>query len=160
MDLTPYVAQVREQLLSAAESGGDEARALADRLAASLDSAVHLALLEAISAAAAEITAELAPSSVEVRLRGRDPELVVLTPPPAPEPAPVDEPVGTDDTPLARINLRLPQDLKDRVEDAARGAGVSVNTWLVRSAAAGLSRGVSGRVTTTPGGTRFSGWVR
>lgn len=160
MDLTPYVAQVREQLLTAAEAGGDDARALADRLATSLEAATRLALLEALSAAAAEITAELAPASVEVRLRGREPELVVLTPPPAPEADPVDQQAPADDAPLARINLRLPQDLKDRVEEAARGAGVSVNTWLVRSASAGLSRGLSGRVSTAPGGTRFSGWVR
>ncbi len=159
MDLTRYVASVREQLLTSAEAGGEESRGLAERLAPGLDAAVRLALLEALSAAAADITAEIAPASVEVRLRGRDPELVVATAP-APEPVEPDEPVLADDAPLARINLRLPQDLKDRVEDAARGAGVSVNTWLVRSAAAGLSRGVSGRVSTAPGGTRFSGWVR
>ena len=160
MDLTPYVAQVREQLLTAAEAGGEEGRALAERLAASLESATRLALLEALSAAAADITAELAPASVEVRLRGRDPELVVTAPttPSAHEP---DEPVIVDEGPLARINLRLPQDLKDRVDDAARGAGVSVNTWLVRAAAASLARATStGRGPSTPGGTRYSGWVR
>lgn len=163
MDITPYVAQVREQLLLAAEAGGAESRALAERLSASLESATRLALLEALSAATAEITAEIAPTSVEVRLRGREPELVVVSPPPVAEPAADDEPLPVDEGPLARINLRLPQDLKDRVEEAARGAGVSVNTWLVRSASAGLARGgatSTGRGPSAPGGTRYSGWVR
>ncbi len=160
MDLTPYVTQVREQLLTAAEAGGEESRALADRLATSLESAIRLALLEVLSAAAAEITAELAPASVDVRLRGRDPELVVTAPAAAPVAAP-EEPLVVDEGPLARINLRLPQDLKDRVEEAARGTGVSVNTWLVRAAASAVSHGparTSGP--STAGGTSFSGWVR
>ncbi|HET7902721.1 MAG TPA: toxin-antitoxin system HicB family antitoxin [Candidatus Nanopelagicales bacterium] len=161
MDLTPYVAAVRAEFLSTAEAGGPETRATAERLVAGLDSAARLALLEVLSAAAAEITAELAPASVEVRLRGREPELVVLTPPAPPEPDPAPEPTGDDDSPLARINLRLPQDLKDRVEEAARGTGVSVNTWLVRAASAGLTRpATTGHGPSVPGGTRFSGWVR
>jgi hypothetical protein len=161
MELTPYVTQVHEQLVAAAEAGGAESRALAERLAPSLESAIRLALLEALSAAAAELTAELAPASVEVRLRGREPELVVLTPPPAPEAEPVDDLASGEDGPVARINLRLPQELKDRVEEAARGTGVSVNTWLVRAAASAVSRRpASGSGPSAPGGTRYSGWVR
>src|SRR6478736_1441040 len=82
MDLTRYVDELRQQLSTAAAAGGDEARDLADRLTAPLDAAVRLVLLEALSTAASEITAELAPGSVDVRLQGRDPEFVV-TPPPA-----------------------------------------------------------------------------
>ena len=47
MDLDRYVADLRAQLAAAAETGGDDARALAERLGASLDSAARLALLEA-----------------------------------------------------------------------------------------------------------------
>ena len=43
MDLTPYVDKLREELAVAAEAGGEEARALAERLTAPLDSAVRLA---------------------------------------------------------------------------------------------------------------------
>jgi hypothetical protein len=56
MDLTPYVNNLRQELAVAADAGGDDARALAERLTAPLDSAVRLALLDALSAAAAEIT--------------------------------------------------------------------------------------------------------
>ena len=67
-------------------------RPVAERLITALDAAVRLALIDALSAAAEEITADLAPGSVEVRLRGREPELVVVMPPlpepVAPPPAP------------------------------------------------------------------------
>ena len=82
MELEPHVDRLREQLAIAAEAGGDEARALAQRLAAPLDAAIRLMLLDALEIATAEITRELAPGSVELRLRGGDPEFVV-TPAPA-----------------------------------------------------------------------------
>ena len=70
MDLTPYVDNLRHELAVAAEAGGEDAKALADRLTAPLESAVRLTLLDALSAAAAEITRDLAPGSVDLRLRG------------------------------------------------------------------------------------------
>src|SRR5215471_773707 len=85
MDLTPYVSNLRHELAVAADAGGDDARALAERLTAPLESAVRLVLLDALSAAAAEITRDLAPGSVDLRLRGREPSFVV-TPPPAEHP--------------------------------------------------------------------------
>jgi hypothetical protein len=175
MDLAPYVDTLRQDLLVAAEPGGPEAHALADRLTAPLESATRLVLLDALSAAAGEITRDLAPGSVDVRLRGREPSFVVTLPPaePAPDPVsapPVNGPPGSpgrpaedDDAAMTRINLRLPQDLKDRVEDAARVAGLSVNAWLVRSAAAALAGGdpTAGWVSRAAhGGDRFTGWVR
>ena len=80
MDLRPYVETIHHQLMVAAEAGGDEARAVAERLTAAIDSTVRLALQDALVAAAEEITCELAPGSVELRLRGRDPEFVVRQP--------------------------------------------------------------------------------
>ncbi|MHA7133262.1 histidine kinase [Oerskovia turbata] len=171
MELTKYVDELQRQLATAAAAGGDEARELADRLTAPLDAAVRLVLLEALSDAAAEITAELAPGAVDVRLRGRDPELVVT---PAPtsvfeDAAPVTvEParpaaLDPDDVSTTRTTLRLPDLLKAQVEDAAAREGVSVNTWLVRAVAAALTPAAPPRVTTTraPSATgRVTGWVR
>src|SRR5688572_14183606 len=82
MDLTPYVEKLRHELAVAAETGGAEARALAERLTAPLESAIRLTLLEALSAAADEITRDLAPGSVDVRLRGLNPSFVVRSPQP------------------------------------------------------------------------------
>src|ERR1039458_4061050 len=81
MNLRLYVEDIHRQLLTAAEAGGDEARALTERLVAPLDAAIRLALQDVLAAAAEEITCELAPGSVELRLRGRDPEFVVTPPP-------------------------------------------------------------------------------
>src|SRR5437763_8030949 len=85
MDLTPYVSELRRELAVAADAGGEDARALAERLTAPLESAARLVLRDALSAAAAEITHDLAPGSVDLRLRGREPGFVV-TPPPADRP--------------------------------------------------------------------------
>src|SRR4051812_29826279 len=83
MDLGAYVENVRRELAVAAEAGGEEARTLAERLVAPLASTVRLTLLEALSAAADEITRELAPGSVHLRLRGREPDFVVVAAPEA-----------------------------------------------------------------------------
>lgn len=56
MDLTTYVDSLRRDLAAAAETGGDEARELAERLTAPMESAIRLMLLNALSAAADEIT--------------------------------------------------------------------------------------------------------
>src|SRR5918996_4790893 len=81
MDLTPYIDTLRRELAVAAEAGGEEARELAERLTAPLESATRLTMLNVLSAAMDEITRELAPGSVDVRLRGLDPDFVVTLPP-------------------------------------------------------------------------------
>jgi HicB-like protein involved in pilus formation len=167
MDLTPYVDHLRGELTVAAEAAGDDARALAERLTAPLESAVRLMLLDALSAAADEITGELAPGSVELRLRTGAPEFVV-TPAPVESAGgdePADEPPVPDtaDGATARINLRLPEKLKTSAEQAAAREGLSVNAWLVRAVAAAAarpaSRGGSGPRHRGPGQS-YTGWVR
>ncbi len=103
MDLAPYVDQLRRELLVAAEAGGDEARTVAERLTAPLESSLRLALLSSLSAAAEEITSQLAPGSLDVRLRGQDIGFVV-TPPVAKlaRSFPAARPSGEDsDSPIA-----------------------------------------------------------
>src|SRR6476469_9724079 len=80
MELAPYVADLQRQLANAAETGTDETRAAAERIAAGLDAATRLVLLDALSAAVGEITRDLAPGSVDLRLRGREIEFVVEQP--------------------------------------------------------------------------------
>ena len=145
MHLDRYVDDITRQMAVAAAAGGPEAQALAERLVLPLRSAIRLALLEALSAAADELTLELAPGSVEVRLRGGEPSFVIegvsATPPatdPVPPHAPADTPTAEPDEGASRINLRMPDSLKARVEAAALREGRSVNAWLVRAAAAAL----------------------
>lgn len=166
MDLTQYIETLRRELAVAADAGGDEARALAERLTAPLEPAIRLMLLDALSAAAAEITRDLAPGSVDLRLRRGDPEFVV-TPPPADvsgEPAPDSlppVPAEADEGATARINLRLPEQLKAGIEQAAGRERLSVNAWLVRAAAAALAQD-DGRPRPRGGriGDTYTGWVR
>src|SRR5215212_3897102 len=171
MELDRYVGSIHDQLTATAAAGGEEARELAERLVAPLDAALRLALQDALSAAAEEITTELAPGSVELRLRGRDPEFVV-TPPPA-DPSADDLAEVADDRPpgfpegdevaMSRINLRMPDQLKARIEQAAGSEGLSVNAWLVRAAAAALERtGPSRRPErrASQGAQRYTGWAR
>ncbi|MEV6238171.1 ribbon-helix-helix protein, CopG family [Lentzea sp. NPDC051838] len=172
MDLTPYVASLGRELLTAVETGGDEASATVERLTVTMESAIRLALLEALSAAADEITADLAPDSVQVLLRGRDPRFVVTrrTPeqPAAATPEPVAAPAedvaaGFDDGTTVRINVRLPEPLKAAIDEAAAKEGRSVNAWLVRAASAQLSPKPATEPLTggpAPASQRFVGWVR
>ncbi|OKI61193.1 hypothetical protein [Streptomyces sp. MJM1172] len=179
MDLTPYVDTLRRELAVAAEAGGEDARKLADRLTAPLESATRLTMLGVLSAAMDEITRELAPGSVDVRLRGLDPDFVVTLPPtdrgaPA-EPASPAEPFGApasapapaaegDDGATARVNLRLPAHLKARAEEAAGREGLSVNAWLVRAVSAAVEGGGGTRPRTAEKvqtvGQSITGWMR
>ncbi|MFJ8749199.1 YlcI/YnfO family protein [Streptomyces sp. NPDC102441] len=170
MDLTPYVDTIRRELAVAAEAGGDEARELAERLTAPLESATRLTMLNVLSAAMDEITRELAPGSVDVRLRGLDPDFVV-TPPPADggahtgPAAPVESPgspADSDEGGTARVNLRLPAHLKTRAEEAAAREGLSVNAWVVRAVSAAADSDTRPRTTekTRTVGQSFTGWVR
>lgn len=182
MDLTPYVDNLRHELAVAAGAGGDEARALAERLTLPLESAARLTLLNALSAAMGEVTRDLAPGSVDVRLRGLDPEFVVTVPPsvesfhesgellaPASPVVPAAASMApsvapdADDSNTARINFRLPAHLKTRVEEAAGQEGLSVNAWLVRAAAAALEPSEPVRAvgrTRRATGQGYTGWVR
>ncbi|MGY1730160.1 hypothetical protein ACI798_01470 [Geodermatophilus sp. SYSU D01045] len=169
MDLTPFVEQLRRELVLAAAPGGEEARELAERLTAPLESSVRLALLSALSAAAEELTGQLAPGSVDVRLRGSELGFVVTPPPAATEPhdAPAPEAVlDGDDGGTIRITLRLPEQLKVRVEEAAARLGSSVNTWLVRAVSDAVTRADrprpadDGRRSRWTGGSSYTGWAR
>jgi hypothetical protein len=168
MNLDPYIEDIRRQLEVTAAAGGEEARDLAARLVAPLESAIRLAIQDALSAAAEEITVDLAPGSVELRLRGREPEFVV-TPPPAggddadAGPAPVWTGSDPDGGAVARINVRMPEHLKTQIEQAADAEGLSINAWLVRSAATSIERGPHGgrpARRAAQGAQRYSGWAR
>jgi hypothetical protein len=147
MELSPYLETLGRDLAAAAATAGTpEVTRAADLLAGALDASMRLCLMEALSDAAAEITSKLDSASVEVRLRGREADLVVTPVTPVEQPAPpptVGDAGGGGD--LARITLRLPEWLKQEVERSATHAGVSVNAWLVDAIRAAVKAPAPGK---------------
>lgn len=145
MDITPYVESLRRDLVAAAEAAGPEAREATERLAFALDPAARLALMEAVSQAAAEITAEMPSGGVDVRLSGRELDFLVHAPEPqqaeaaAPPQAAADE--TEDDGNVARVTLRIPEAVKTKAEEMAARSGHSLNTWLVNVVRAATREG-------------------
>jgi len=113
----------------------------------------HEATLKGLSKgeAAAEVGSQLPSGRVDVRLAGRDPELVVVFEE-APEPAAVA--VGEELT--GRITLRLPEALKTAVEALADQEGISTNAWLVRT----IARSLEARPSRRPGTNRLQGFAQ
>src|SRR5581483_9222467 len=95
-------------------------------LSVALEASVARRLQDVLAEAALELNAQLDAAHVEVRIAGRDPELVLVH-----EDGSLPEPV--DEAFTARITLRLPESLKQRIETAASREGGSVNAWLVQA---------------------------
>ena len=150
MDLSPYIESVRAGVVSASALADEPTQHVAARLGTAIESSTRLALIRALSDAAGTISAELAPSSVEVRMVGSEPEFVVSIQTADAEPTllmPESEQAGEDaaatsdveDEPVARISLRLPQSVKTRVDEIASAEGISTNAWLIRAVMDALS---------------------
>ena len=147
MNLSSYVTQVRDGVTQAAALADDHTRQVAERLGGAVDASTRLALIQALSDAAGTISAELAPSSVELRMVGQDPEFVVSVHTDESEPTVLYPESGTetsgmsigepaadpDEEPVARISLRLPQSVKVKVDEIAAADGISTNAWLTRA---------------------------
>lgn len=151
MKLSPFVESLRQDLERSVAAAGQDAERIGGLLAAALDPAARLALMDAISATAAEVSAAVHGVQVQVRLAGRDPEIVVNAEDVAPPAGPDDLDSGT-----SRITLRLPDSLKSRVETRAERDGQSVNAWLVQAVRRATEAGNS-----TPGqGRTLRGYAR
>ncbi|MCY7342779.1 MAG: toxin-antitoxin system HicB family antitoxin [Pseudonocardia sp.] len=190
MDLSQYVSQLREDLSSAAAAGDDQTRRTAALLGAAIEPAARLALMNALSDLAAEVTAALDDRVVEVRLDGRDVRVSVSGEPAvhnsetAPERAP--SPFagfggsgfggsgfgGADAGDISRITLRLVEQIKGQAEQAAAAQGVSLNSWVAQAVQGALAGGGAGRRHGRRGewgggpgrgdaeGRRIRGWVQ
>ncbi|GAA2662020.1 MULTISPECIES: toxin-antitoxin system HicB family antitoxin [Actinosynnema] len=148
MDLSPYISALREDLTTAASAGDENTRRSAAVLAAALEPAARLAIMNALSDLAAEVTASLDGPVVEVRLDGRDVKVVVSGTGPAqeerePEPQEAPRPMSGDAT---RITLRLLDELKSKAEQVAAAQGMSLNTFVAQAVqgAVGGRRGFGG----------------
>ncbi|MBA2331285.1 MAG: hypothetical protein H0V94_00650 [Actinobacteria bacterium] len=149
MQIAHHLHAIQEDLAAAAALAADEPTAeAARRLSQALGSSLHLRLLDLVSEAAADLSAAV-PGRIEVRLAGRDPELVYVDEEAdSASPAP-----GSDDALTARITLRLPDSLKVQIDVASSREGVSTNSWIIRA----LARGLDSRPTRS--GRRLTGFA-
>jgi HicB family len=152
MEISPHVAAIQADLAAAAALGDDATATAGQRLAAAVESSLQLRLLDVLTEVSLALNAQLPTGHVELRLAGRDPELVLV----------VEEDDGSDAAPVvgedhsARITLRLPDGLKAQVEGAADRAGVSTNAWIVRA----LARSVEQRPNRPRSGNRLRGFAQ
>ncbi|MCZ1020300.1 hypothetical protein [Streptomyces noursei] len=171
MELAPHVARLSRALAVASTASGEEAEAFLQRFLPPLEASIRLTLLEVLSAAADEIASDLTPGSVDVRLRGNDPDFVVTPPPADPladESSEAESAVPAalftaDEGTTSRITLRVPERLKTQVDEIAGREGLSANAWLVRAVAAAVELDGRQRRTGRRGlriGEGYTGWSR
>ena len=152
MEMAHHIHAIQEDLAAAASLSSDEATVEAGRrLTQALGSSLHLRLLDVVSEAALALSGSV-PGRIEVRLAGRDPELVYVEEEEEPERT---QAASADDAFSARITLRLPEGLKAQLEVAANLEGTSVNAWIVRA----LQRGLEPRTRSVRTGRRLSGYA-
>lgn len=150
MELAKYTDTVREQLANASALADEQTQQVVQRLSTSLDSALRLSLIQALSDAATEISADLAPTTIEVRMDGAEPEFVVRQAPPSDHEESYAEESDDDDDDddflsdeeegQARISLRLSTRLKQRVDEASDEDQVSTNAWITDAVVSQLRR--------------------
>jgi hypothetical protein len=147
MQLEAHVESLRAELERLAGMGDEDVAAAAQRLSEALGPTLSLRLLGLLSEAALEVSSQLPTGHVELRLAGQEPSLVYVA-----DEAPA-QPAAADDELTARITLRLPDSLKTALEGAASQDGVSLNTWIVKALARGLTLAASSRI-----GSRLTGY--
>jgi hypothetical protein len=152
VETTPHVEAIRADL-SAVVEGDEHAAVIAERLGRALESSIQLRLLDALGQAALELSGQMPSGHVEVRLAGRDVQLVYVGDPESVDAAPSSDDEGV----TARITLRMPDGLKVRIDAAADAEGVSANAWLVRAAQRALERR---REVSRRSGNRITGYAR
>jgi hypothetical protein len=149
VETAPFLDAIRGDL-AAASAGDEPANAAVERLSRSLESSLQLRLFDLMGQAALELSEQMPGGHVEVRLAGRDVQLVNVSDATPDAAAPVEEEGGT-----ARLTLRMPEGLKTRVEEAAGREGISTNAWLVRAIGTGFDRSPKRRI-----GSRVTGFAQ
>ena len=134
MQVGHHVDALKADLAAVAAVGDEAVRDAADRLSQALEATLGLRLLDMLTEAANEVSAQLPSGYVEVRLSAQEPSLLYVEHEHAQAPPP-----WLNDEANTRMTLRLPESLKTAAETSAASEGLSVNAWLVRA----VSRAVS-----------------
>jgi predicted HicB family RNase H-like nuclease len=150
MQIEGYVQALRDDLARVAAVGDESTARAAELLAVALEASLGRRLQEALGEAALELSGQLDSGRVEVRIAGGDPELVYVRDEESASAEPADEAF------TARITLRLPESLKNKLEARAGSSGVSLNTWIVQA----LARGAEPRTSSGGSRRRLTGYGR
>jgi hypothetical protein len=149
MQIDGTIQALREDLVRFAALGDENTSRAAELLTVAIESSLGRRLQDALAEAALELNDQLESSHVELRVAGHDLQLVLVR-----EDGTA---AAADEAYTARITLRLPESLKERVESAAAREGASVNTWLVQA----LQRAVETRRPSSSGSrNRLTGYGR
>ncbi len=149
MQIDSHINALREELQRVASLGDETTARAADILSLALESSLARRLQDILAEAALELNSQLSDGHVEIRIAGHDLELVIVR-------EDADAPEAADEAFSARISLRLPESLKQRIESSASREGASVNTWLVQA----LQRAVEPRRTSSTSRNRLTGYGR
>lgn len=145
MDASVVMTEIEDSLAAQVRLAGDDPQILeaGEAILAGLEPAIDRAVMHLAEQAAGEIDAQLTGQRVGVELREGAPVLVVRR-----DEDPVT--IATDDL-EARITLRLSEQLKGVLEDAAGETGESVNTFVVKT--------LAGKAKERGRGRRYSGTI-
>jgi predicted DNA binding CopG/RHH family protein len=149
MQIDGLIQALREDLVRVAAVGDETTSRAANLLSVAIEASLGRRIQDVLAEAALELNDQLESAHVEVRIAGHDLQLVLVR-----EDGTTPEPV--DEAFSARITLRLPESLKQRVESSAARDGASVNTWLVQA----LQRAVEPRRSMSTGRNRLTGYGR
>ena len=125
MKMSKFVNLLTGNIESLGKLGGPELESAVSRLIPTLAPVLRTRLLEALAEIADELKAQLPGAHLEARVQGDEIELVYI-----------EEGSVVRENPSdlnARITLRLPEDLKSRIESAATKEGISLNSWLLKT---------------------------
>jgi HicB-like protein involved in pilus formation len=134
MQTSWFTETLRSDLEAVGSLGSDKAMKVADRMITVALPLAKARMLEAMSMALTELSGALGIERIDLRVSGDD---VTFVPAEA-----TSEPRTADPTAeQARFSLRLPDDLKARIDSRADAEGTSTNTWIVRALETAVGRG-------------------
>ena len=125
MKTSKFIDLLSGDISALGKLGGPELETAVSRLIPTLTPVLRTRLLEALVEIADELKEQIPGAHLEARVQGDEIELVYVED---------DSVIRENPSDLnARITLRIPEDLKSRIESAATMEGISLNSWLLKT---------------------------
>lgn len=124
MNISTFLTTVKADLLRIIRLGGPELTQKGEEIGEAMAPALQHRLIEQVTLLIAEYNQQQGRDALALQLT---PDEIVIVDRGGAQVAP--EPIGELD---ARFALRLPADLKERIDQRAAQEGISANSWIVR----------------------------